>query len=130
MSMEEKLQELSRKMQKLQIESDEDRLLQQQKRLGERREFVLSKLDAPDYHSDLERATRERHETSSGDWIVDDQTFNDWSDTDVAGHKTMYLNGMPGTGELPLETAIAEGAFSDAAQIKGKTILTSRIVKF
>lgn len=98
-SMEDKLQELSRRLEELHLSTDEDRVLQQRERLDKRREFVFSKLGAPVYQNDFERASRERHQTSSGDWILNDDTYKKWIDTTSLEHRTLYLNGIPGTGE-------------------------------
>lgn len=98
-SMEDKLQELSRRLQQLHLSTDEDKVLQQRERLDKRREFVFSKLGAPDYQSDFERASKERHETPSGDWILNNDTYQKWINAASKEYNTLYLNGIPGTGE-------------------------------
>lgn len=98
-SMEDKLQELSRRLQQLHLSTDEDKVLQQRERLDKRREFVFSKLGAPDYQSDFERASKERHETPSGDWILNNDTYQKCINAASMEYNTLYLNGIPGTGE-------------------------------
>lgn len=98
-SIEDKLHELSRKVQDLHLDNDKSRTLQDQEQLERQRQFVLSKLNPPDYHYDFERASKERQITPSGDWILNDTTYKKWTDTTNMEHRTLYLNGIPGAGQ-------------------------------
>jgi len=55
-SVEEKFHELSLQLQKLHLEDETQKVAQQEQRLQEKRQFVLAKIDAPDFHRyDLHR---------------------------------------------------------------------------
>ena len=97
-SVEEKLNELSRKLQDLHLEDEEREHLRRRQQLDHKRQFVLSKLDPPNYQYDYGEAMKQRHGSSSGDWILQDSTFQAWGDPVENGHKKLYLSGIPGAG--------------------------------
>ncbi|KAK3363959.1 hypothetical protein B0T25DRAFT_470206 [Lasiosphaeria hispida] len=105
-SVEEKLNELSRKVQDLHLEDEERETLRRRQQLDHKRQFVLSKLDPPNYQSDCEEAMKQRHGSCSGDWISQDRTFQAWADPVENGHKTLYLSGIPGAGKTILASRI------------------------
>lgn len=61
---------------------------------------VKGKLEAPDYQCDQEMATENRTGIASGAWLLRNQAFQKWADKGTRGHEILYLNGMPGAGEL------------------------------
>ena len=97
-SMEEKLDELSRKVEGLHIVDHETEALRHRELVDKKRQVVLSKLDAPDYRYDFEKACKERRGTSSGDWILGHPAFQEWAKMDTSDPRTLYLHGIPGTG--------------------------------
>ncbi|KAI0536611.1 hypothetical protein GGR58DRAFT_381624 [Xylaria digitata] len=106
--LEEKLEALLKPMKELQLAKREEETQKLQEQRSRRLQFVLNKFDAADCQRDLEHARRERrHHRSSGDWILDNPLFKEWTDLTITGNSMLYLNGSPGSG---------------------KTILTSRIV--
>ncbi|KAM7203083.1 hypothetical protein V8F33_002431 [Rhypophila sp. PSN 637] len=98
-SMEERMDELSRKLEHLQVDVDQSSAMQHREQLDKKRQFVLSKLDPPTFEDDFERASKERRGTPSGSWILDNATFQDWADVTCSKHRTLYVNGSPGTGK-------------------------------
>ncbi|KAH6624506.1 hypothetical protein B0J18DRAFT_456785 [Chaetomium sp. MPI-SDFR-AT-0129] len=107
-SIEDKVGELSRHLQRLHIIDNEEAARRHREDLIGKRQFVLSKLDPPDYYCDLERASNQRWDSASGGWIEADTAFDLWVDTTMIQSRALYLTGIPGTG---------------------KTILTSRVVQ-
>lgn len=97
-SMEDKLDELSRKLQGLHLEDEENGALRHREQVDRQRQLVLSKLDAPSFQHEFEKASRERQNTPSGNWILGHRTYKEWTDMKKTEHKTLYLNGSPGTG--------------------------------
>jgi hypothetical protein len=97
-SFEDRLDELSREVQKLNLGNDEQQSLRQSEDLDRKRQLVLSKLNPPDYEYDLERASSEREASTSGNWLLSDHRFQHWSDVATMERRTLYLNGIPGTG--------------------------------
>lgn len=98
-SVEDKLDELARKVQDLHIDDNESAALKYQEQLEKKRQFVLSKLDAPDYEYDFERASEERQGTSSGNWVLENETFQGWVDVTTSENRTLYVHEIPGTGK-------------------------------
>jgi len=98
-SIERQLETLSRKFQELHLDIDESKVLQQRVRRDKQREFVFHKLGAPGYQYDFDRAARERSKNESGDWILNEDIYKEWTDTGIVGTKVLYLNGIPGAGE-------------------------------
>lgn len=45
-------------------------------------------------------ASEDRNWSSSGSWVLSNPTFQQWSDRNTKGHGILYLNGIPGAGEL------------------------------
>ncbi|KAK4225967.1 hypothetical protein QBC38DRAFT_510751 [Podospora fimiseda] len=80
-------------------QSVEDNLGDQKKQLEDKRQFVISKLDASGYHADLEFAFKQRGGGEYGDWILSNNTFQDWVEIGSMedGVKTLYIHGIPGT---------------------------------
>ena len=101
-SMESKLGELSRQLQDLQLAGDDDAMLRKREELEQKRRFVLEKLDAPNHADDLERASMERRGSPSGEWILGNSTFLEWSDMSSLEHRTLHVHGSPGTGTSDL----------------------------
>ncbi|KAK3986135.1 hypothetical protein QBC44DRAFT_373441 [Cladorrhinum sp. PSN332] len=108
-SVEDKLDEMSRKLEQLHLGVDENGRFQQKKQLEEKRQFVFSKLNAPDYHTDLEIAFKERGGSDHGDWILSDCTFSNWLELSGSDDsKTLYIHGIPGTGKTILASRITK----------------------
>jgi len=63
------------------------------------RRIVQRKLDAPDFLKDHEHASQMRQTSTSGNWILLDPVFQEWSEVDTFSSKRFYLNGIPGAGE-------------------------------
>jgi hypothetical protein len=63
------------------------------------RRIVQRKLDVPDFLKDHEHASQMRQTSSSGNWILLDPGFQEWSELDTFSSKHFYLNGIPGAGE-------------------------------
>jgi hypothetical protein len=100
-SVEDKLDHISRRLAALQLSADNDTVIRLKRDLDEKRKFVLSVLDPPDYESDLDRAFKERQSVTAGDWIFENETFKQWAQSDNSSEVlTLYLNGIPGTGML------------------------------
>jgi hypothetical protein len=99
-SMESKLSELSRQLQHMQLADEDSAVLQRQEELEKKRSFIIGKLDAPNHAYDLDRASAERRGSSTGNWILDNPTFLEWSDTSSPGHCMLHVHGSPGTGKL------------------------------
>lgn len=98
-SVEDKLDEMSRQLEQLHISVNDKATLQHKQHLEEKRKFVFSKLDAPEYHVDLERAFKKRKGGNYGDWVLADHTFREWVElTGTHDKRWLYLNGIPGTG--------------------------------
>ena len=96
--MEDRVDTLSRQLQRLHFIDDEEVSRRHREDLDRKRQFVLSKLDPPDYHYDLERASNERCDSTSGDWLLTDTTFGQWADMTAMEPRALYLNGIPGLG--------------------------------
>ncbi|KAK0728767.1 hypothetical protein B0T26DRAFT_869746 [Lasiosphaeria miniovina] len=107
-SMKGKLDEPSRNLQELHIGDRESEELRCREQLDKKRQFVLSKLDAPDYYSDLERASNEQRGTTSGERIFSHPTFQQWMDMSTVEHRSLYLHGIPGTGKTILVSRVVE----------------------
>ena len=92
------LDDLSRQVQRLHLDNDEEKALRHREDLHRKRQFVLSKLDPPNYASDLEKAVNERAKSTSGHWLLTDAEFRQWADVATGGRRALYLSGIPGTG--------------------------------
>jgi hypothetical protein len=60
--------------------------------------MVMEKLNPADSEDDQMTAVEQRHDDASGEWILSDDTFLDWSDTARDGNPQLYLHGAPGAG--------------------------------
>ncbi|KAK4209150.1 hypothetical protein QBC37DRAFT_378333 [Rhypophila decipiens] len=107
-SMEERMDELSRQLEHLQVDVDQSFAMRHREQLDKKRQFVLSKLDPPAFKADFERASKERRGTPSGSWILDNVTFQDWTDVTCSKHQTLYVNGSPGTGKTIFASWVIE----------------------
>ncbi|KAH6848231.1 hypothetical protein B0I37DRAFT_309598 [Chaetomium sp. MPI-CAGE-AT-0009] len=113
-SFEDKFSELSRQMLKLHLDNSDEESLWHHEALDRKRQFVLSKLDPPDYSSVLERAFNERGVSTSGDWLRADAAFRQWTDLTTMDPRALYLNGIPGTGK----TILASGVVKHLQQLR------------
>ena len=129
--VEDKVNTLSRHLQHLYLVDDEEISLRHREDLVRKRQFVLSKLDPPDYLYDLEKASNERHDPTSGDWLLADTTFGIWADVTTMEPRDLYLNGIPGSGRFQyLKSHIIFYPISLLTRTcLGKTIATSRVVQ-
>ncbi|KAM7210934.1 Ankyrin repeat-containing domain protein [Rhypophila decipiens] len=107
-SMEERMDELSRQLEHLRVDVDQSFAMRHREQLDKKRQFVLSKLDPPAFEDDFERASKERRGTPSGSWILDNATFQDWADVTCSKHRTLYMNGSPGTGKTIFASWVIE----------------------
>ena len=98
-SMEDKLSELSRQVQDLQLEDEDSAAIRRQEELDKRRRFVLERLDGPDTTTELEKASGERRGTHSGEWILGDAAFQEWLNFSKPESRMLHLHGSPGTGQ-------------------------------
>ncbi|KAK4205537.1 hypothetical protein QBC40DRAFT_36628 [Triangularia verruculosa] len=105
-SIEDILDQLSRKVQDLHLSIDENEVLRQQETLNNKRQFVLSKLDPPRYHDDFVASFSERRSGTSGDWILNNDTFSHWADIDNLESRYLYLSGIPGAGKTILSSRV------------------------
>lgn len=122
---------MSRQIQKLHLDNDEQQSLRHGEDLDRKRQFVLSKLDPPDYEYDLERASSERADSASGNWLLNEPEFQQWSDMTTIEGTALYLNGIPGTGWWAQWISVAHipmDSISLTSVSSGKTILASRVV--
>ena len=87
------------RLEKLQLDDAEQKTAQRELQLQERRQFVLSKLDAPDYQQDLDTAKARRF-PGSGAWLIQNPVYQNWAKVDKPGHRILYLHGIPGAGSL------------------------------
>ncbi|KAK4146369.1 uncharacterized protein C8A04DRAFT_9869 [Dichotomopilus funicola] len=107
-SIEDKVGELSRHLQRLHIIDNEEAARRHREDLIGKRQFVLSKLDPPDYYCDLERASNQRWNSASGGWIEADTAFDLWVDTTMIQSRALYLTGIPGTGKTILASRVVQ----------------------
>jgi hypothetical protein len=63
-----------------------------------------------------------RQNLGSGDWMIQNATMASWIDDDTPRHLVLWLNGIPGAGEL--RVAINNKLMHNI----GKTILASRVI--
>ena len=91
---------LSRQLQKKYLVDDQEVSRRHREDLAWKRQSVLSKLDPPDYHYDLEKALKQRRDPNSSDWLLVDTTFRKWTDMSTVESRDLYLNGIPGSGKL------------------------------
>lgn len=102
--LEDKLDGMSRRLEGIHISVDESAILRQKQQLNDKRRLVLTSLDPPDYHNDLENTSKERGVGSSGNWILNNDTFKEWVEMAGVENRTLYLNGIPGTGRYVVLT--------------------------
>ncbi|KAK3995723.1 hypothetical protein QBC44DRAFT_356077 [Cladorrhinum sp. PSN332] len=79
---------------------------------------IFAKLDAPDYQGDQQSALTQRHDITSGSWILQDPKFKEWVAGSLQRNAVLYINGMPGSDRH----ADIHGATT------GKTTLASTII--
>ena len=99
-SVEDKVDTLSRQLERLHFVNDEEVSRRHREDLERKRQFVLSKLDPPDYYCDLEKALNERRDSTSGNWLLADATFRQWADITTMEPRALYLHGIPGSGKF------------------------------
>jgi hypothetical protein len=98
-SVDDKLNAISRGIAELNLEEEEDRALRTRERNERKRQYVLGKLDPPDYQQDFERASGKRQHGASEDWILDHALVKGWlSPTTEPNTNCIYLHGIPGAG--------------------------------
>ncbi len=97
-ALEDKLDELARRVQQLHFDNEEEKSLHLREALNKKRDFVQAKLDPPDQLFDLEKASEERKNPASGDWLLAEEGFVQWSNLGTMEHRELYLHGIPGTG--------------------------------
>jgi hypothetical protein len=97
--VEDKVDTLSRQLQHLYID-DQGLSRRYREDVNQKRELVLSKLDPPDYHYDLEKASNERRDSTSGNWLLAETTFGQWADVTTMEPRSLFLNGIPGSGRF------------------------------
>ncbi|KAK3300618.1 uncharacterized protein B0H64DRAFT_315062, partial [Chaetomium fimeti] len=113
-SFEDKFDELSRQMLKLHLDNSDEESVRNHEAIDRKRQFILSKLDPPDYSLDLERASTERGDPTSGEWLRADAVFCEWADLTTMDPRALYLNGIPGTGK----TILASGVVKHLQQLR------------
>jgi hypothetical protein len=96
---EEKFQSLENEVNARHSRDSERELAEIEETRHRQRRIVQRKLDAPDMLKDHEHASQMRQTNSSGDWIILDPRFQEWSGLDTLLSKRFYLNGIPGAGE-------------------------------
>jgi hypothetical protein len=60
--------------------------------------FLIEKLDAPNYQWDQHIASEQRWEGQSGMWVLHDIHFREWSEMGTCGNPLLYIHGGPGAG--------------------------------
>lgn len=79
------------------------------------KDFLVTKFEPPEYNADQHRAFSQRDIPSSGDWILEDPRFKNWVNGKTRAEDILYLNGMPGSGQLqcsPQELEEASNCFN------------------
>ncbi|KAK6077634.1 zinc finger protein [Seiridium cupressi] len=66
---------------------------------------LTQKLNPPDCESDQQRASEHRH-PRSGDWILREPSFLQWSGSQSTPGTVLYIHGMPGAGKTILASKI------------------------
>lgn len=61
--------------------------------------YIKERLQAPDYCLDQEMATEDRNGSTSGDWILQQPDFREWTCKTTNEHSVLYVNGIPGAGK-------------------------------
>ncbi|KAJ0107225.1 hypothetical protein J7T55_007595 [Diaporthe amygdali] len=69
---------------------------------------IKEKLEAPDYQLDQEMATEDRNGSVSGTWILQNPSFQKWTDKHSRDNGVLYLSGIPGAGKTTLASFIVE----------------------
>ncbi|KAK4163147.1 hypothetical protein QBC43DRAFT_379444 [Cladorrhinum sp. PSN259] len=80
---------------------------------------IFTKLDAPDYQGDHQTALAQRHDDTSGSWLLQDPKFRQWADGKVRDDAVLYVNGMPGSGKTTLASTVIDYFKSDKDTLGG-----------
>lgn len=81
-------------------ESLKKRDIEQRDSLLREKCFLVTKFEPPEYDADQHRAYSQRDVPSSGDWVLEDPRFKNWVNGNTRTESVLYLNGMPGSGQL------------------------------
>lgn len=61
--------------------------------------YIKERLQAPDYCLDQEMATEDRNGSTSGEWVLQQPHFRQWTRKTINEHGVLYINGIPGAGK-------------------------------
>ena len=91
---------------------------------------LAEKLNASDAGLEQELARKQRQGTHSGEWILCNDQFKSWSDSDTIEDSVLYIHGIPGAGESLKSRRMKQiqGRIRLTSS-KGKTILASFIIE-
>ncbi|RSL61425.1 hypothetical protein CEP54_006268 [Fusarium duplospermum] len=106
-SIEDKLDRLNKDWQERDRRNAERELASHREHLNQQRSIVQNKIDSPDFQDDHEFASQKRHQSTSGNWILNHPLLLEWFEISSKVNRKIYLSGIPGAG---------------------KTILTSRVI--
>lgn len=70
--------------------------------------MIITKIDPLDYESDQQTASKQRYESNSGDWILEDLKFRSWVHGDTSLDNVLFLHGMPGSGKTTLVARVID----------------------
>lgn len=66
-----------------------------------KRKQILDKLESQGSYDDMgHRRLPDQRYPTSGDWILEERSFLQWLNPDDLSSDLLYLNGMPGAGNL------------------------------
>jgi hypothetical protein len=67
---------------------------------------VIEKIRPPNCQIDQDCATETRHGSQTGQWILRHEKVMDWMNSQSTKNPFLWLNGIPGAGELLSSTLI------------------------
>jgi len=123
LSAEDKIDALTKELHSLHIRDTGREVANRREVRNQQRQLVLNQLSAPNYREDYEHAAQPRRQGTSGNWVLSEPAFKEWSDLESTSHKALYLSGIPGSGRRNVPN---NAQTSDRGT--GKTVLTSGII--
>ncbi|KAF4467640.1 zinc finger protein [Fusarium albosuccineum] len=105
-SIEDKLDRLDKDLQERDRKDTERDLAAHQYDLSRHRLLVENMINAPDYYDDHQIASRKRHQSAPGNWILDHPLILGWLETSSRANRKIYLSGIPGAGKTVLTSRL------------------------
>ena len=59
---------------------------------------VQERIEASDYQTDHYAISEQRRQNHSGNWILQNELFREWTNADLKQPSVLYINGIPGAG--------------------------------